>query len=104
MTIVFGQSGDGSTRYSGVTVPGIGLSDGVEARRVPVNDEDDEELPRNFRNNTVKTSKYNPLSFLPIFLFEMFSRVAYLYFLLQVCCSTGFMFPSIDWSLAIQFG
>lgn len=30
------------------------------------------------------TSKYNIVTFLPIFLLEMFSRVAYLYFLLQV--------------------
>lgn len=35
-------------------------------------------------SNRVVTSKYNPITFLPIFLFEMFSRVAYLYFLLQV--------------------
>ena len=29
------------------------------------------------------TSKYNLVTFLPIFLFEMFTRVAYLYFLIQ---------------------
>jgi hypothetical protein len=34
--------------------------------------------------NSVKTAKYNIATFLPIFLFEMFSRVAYLYFLAQV--------------------
>lgn len=33
--------------------------------------------------NKVVTSKYNVVTFLPIFLFEMFSRVAYLYFLIQ---------------------
>ena len=32
----------------------------------------------------VVTSKYNVVTFLPYFLFEMFSRAAYLYFLLQV--------------------
>lgn len=37
-----------------------------------------------FVSNRVVTSKYNIVTFLPIFLFEMFSRVAYLYFLLQV--------------------
>ena len=37
-----------------------------------------------FVSNRVVTSKYNIITFLPIFLFEMFSRVAYLYFLLQV--------------------
>lgn len=33
--------------------------------------------------NRVVTSKYNLVTFLPIFLFEMFTRVAYLYFLIQ---------------------
>ena len=37
-----------------------------------------------FAPNNIKTAKYNPITFLPIFLFEMFSRVAYLYFLFQV--------------------
>ncbi len=37
-----------------------------------------------FAHNGIKTSKYNPVTFLPIFLFEMFSRAAYLYFLIQV--------------------
>lgn len=36
-----------------------------------------------FQGNAITTSKYNLLTFLPIFLFVMFSRVAYLYFLLQ---------------------
>ena len=34
-------------------------------------------------DNRVTTSKYNLVTFLPIFLFEMFTRVAYLYFLIQ---------------------
>jgi hypothetical protein len=37
--------------------------------------------------NKVITSKYNLVTFLPIFLFEMFSRVAYLYFLVQAALS-----------------
>jgi hypothetical protein len=50
-------------------------------------------------SNRVITSKYNILTFLPLFLYQMFSRVAYLYFLLQarlvllcrdvLCCSAG---------------
>lgn len=40
-----------------------------------------------FETNKVVTSKYNVATFLPLFLFEMFSRAAYLYFLLQA--STG---------------
>ncbi|QDZ20134.1 phospholipid-translocating P-type ATPase [Chloropicon primus] len=34
-------------------------------------------------SNAIITAKYNVFSFLPIFLFKMFSRVAYLYFLFQ---------------------
>jgi Phospholipid-translocating ATPase N-terminal len=37
-----------------------------------------------FGGNAIKTAKYNVVTFLPIFLFEMFSRLAYLYFLAQV--------------------
>jgi Phospholipid-translocating ATPase N-terminal len=37
-----------------------------------------------FGHNGIKTAKYNPVTFAPIFLFEMFSRAAYLYFLIQV--------------------
>lgn len=37
--------------------------------------------------NRVVTSKYNVITFIPIFLFEMFSRVAYLYFLIQASLS-----------------
>eukprot|EP00891_Asterochloris_glomerata_P000836 jgi/Astpho2/836/Aster-00685 len=37
--------------------------------------------------NNIRTAKYNVITFLPIFLFEMFSRVAYLYFLAQACLS-----------------
>ena len=36
-----------------------------------------------FPGNSVRTSKYNIITFLPIFLFTMFSRVAYLYFAAQ---------------------
>ena len=34
--------------------------------------------------NSIKTAKYNVITFVPTFLVEMFSRVAYLYFLAQV--------------------
>lgn len=47
------------------------------------------ETGRAFESNRVVTSKYNFITFLPIFLFEMFSRVAYLYFLLQARRAEG---------------
>ena len=34
--------------------------------------------------NSIRTAKYNAITFFPIFLIEMFGRVAYLYFLAQV--------------------
>eukprot|EP00191_Tetraselmis_sp_GSL018_P012504 CAMPEP_0177598192 /NCGR_PEP_ID=MMETSP0419_2-20121207/12185_1 /TAXON_ID=582737 /ORGANISM="Tetraselmis sp., Strain GSL018" /LENGTH=1412 /DNA_ID=CAMNT_0019090555 /DNA_START=264 /DNA_END=4502 /DNA_ORIENTATION=- len=40
-----------------------------------------------YASNSIKTSKYNILTFLPVFLYEMFSRVAYLYFLFQAALS-----------------
>ena len=40
--------------------------------------------PERFPSNVVKTSKYNVATFLPRFLFEQFSQVAYFYFLIQV--------------------
>ena len=47
-----------------------------------------------FQGNAITTSKYNILTFLPIFLFVMFSRVAYLYFLLQARFLLIFKFKS----------
>jgi hypothetical protein len=44
----------------------------------------EEPIDPSFSENAVSTSKYNIVTFLPLFLFEMFSRVAYLYFLIQV--------------------
>lgn len=38
-----------------------------------------------FTGNSIRTSKYNLVTFLPKFLYEMFSRAAYLYFLIQAC-------------------
>lgn len=52
------------------------------SRVVTLNDPDAE--PIKAVNNSISTSKYNPITFLPYFLWEMFSRVAYLYFLAQV--------------------
>ena len=40
--------------------------------------------PRTFATNSVTTAKYNVVTFLPRFLVEVFSQVAYFYFLVQV--------------------
>ena len=40
-----------------------------------------------FVGNGIKTAKYNILTFLPLFLWEMFSRAAYAYFLIQARAS-----------------
>ena len=42
-------------------------------------------LNEGYTGNSIRTSKYNILTFLPFFFFYMFRRVAYLYFLTQVC-------------------
>jgi hypothetical protein len=44
-----------------------------------------------FVGNGIRTAKYNVLTFGPIFLWEMFSRAAYFYFLIQArpCCARG---------------
>ena len=39
---------------------------------------------RRFGTNSVRTAKYNVVTFLPRYLFEQFSQVAYFYFLVQV--------------------
>jgi len=47
----------------------------------------EEQIQKRFVGNSITTSKYNIVTFIPIFLFEMFSRVAYLYFLAQAALS-----------------
>lgn len=39
-----------------------------------------------FKTNAIRTGKYDPyfITFVPIFLFDTFTRVAYIYFLIQV--------------------
>jgi len=63
---------------------------GDNQRMVFLNAQDDlefqEEL-KHFAGNKVKTAKYNPVTFVPLFLFEMFSRAAYFYFLCQAALS-----------------
>ena len=52
------------------------------------------DTPVQHAHNGIKTAKYNVVTFLPIFLFEMFSRAAYLYFLLQVAPPSFFIMLS----------
>jgi len=63
-------------------------SSGKELQRlVLMNDDDDDEhfqqRLKRYSSNRVRTAKYNLITFLPLFLFEMFSRAAYFYFLCQ---------------------
>mmetsp|Transcript_7573 Transcript_7573/g.22355 ORF Transcript_7573/g.22355 Transcript_7573/m.22355 type:complete len:1298 (+) Transcript_7573:304-4197(+) len=44
-----------------------------------------EATARTFGTNSVRTAKYNVVTFLPRYLFEQFSQVAYFYFLIQAC-------------------
>ena len=56
--------------------------------------------------NAVATAKYNALTFLPLFLFSMFSRAAYLYFLSQAALawwSTVSPFAPFGPTLALSF-
>ena len=48
-----------------------------------------------FATNDIKTAKYNPATFLPKFLWEMFSRAAYLYFLFQVPAARLTLTPTV---------
>lgn len=67
---------------------GTAAASGVaRAIRVGPGEVQDEALQR--ASNRVVTAKYNAVTFLPRFLFEMFSRMAYLYFLLQVRVGWG---------------
>ncbi|KAL8113317.1 putative phospholipid-transporting ATPase 4 [Apium graveolens] len=53
------------------------------SRVVPCNDP----LLYKYRSNSTSTTKYNPLTFLPIALFEQFNRVANIYFLIAAILS-----------------
>lgn len=71
----------------GLTAPTAdSLSDSRESvppRVVQLNPGPEVQL-RKFGSNSVHTAKYNVITFLPRFLFEQFSQVAYFYFLTQV--------------------
>ena len=49
-----------------------------------------------YTGNSIRTSKYNILTFLPLFLIFMFKRVAYLYFLTQVLSQLSHAIP-LSW-------
>jgi Phospholipid-translocating ATPase N-terminal len=67
-----------------LAVPDIDSS-GTHSRYIPWNHHKGQSSQK-FDGNSVSTAKYDPyfVTFIPLFLFEMFSRVAYLYFLIQV--------------------
>ncbi|PKA58527.1 Phospholipid-transporting ATPase 1 [Apostasia shenzhenica] len=53
----------------------------ADARLVFINDKERSNSPVRHVNNSISTTKYNPLTFLPKNLFEQFHRIAYVYFL-----------------------
>jgi hypothetical protein len=63
----------------------------LTAREVFINDPSKNNL-QGFESNFAKTYKYNVLTFLPIFLFEQFTRVANVYFLLISILQVRFIF------------
>ncbi len=59
-----------------------------------------------FCTNRISTAKYNVFTFLPKFLFVMFSRAAYFYFLVQMCLSWWEIispFGGIGFTMALLF-
>ncbi|KAJ4971563.1 hypothetical protein NE237_004662 [Protea cynaroides] len=84
----YGRSGSKSVRYGS---RGGAESDGFSSSQKEINDEEARFIYINdpqktndkfkFAGNSVRTSKYTVLTFLPRNLFEQFHRVAYIYFL-----------------------
>lgn len=62
----------------------INHPDGQAVGRLITHNIEDEESTGHFASNEIRTAKYNLFTFFPRFLFEMFKRAAYMYFLLQV--------------------
>ena len=83
--VAFVQAGMPSCRCPSAATTAASTPPQVDERTrvVYIDQAQQRETGRTFESNRVVTSKYNIITFLPIFLFEMFSRVAYLYFLLQ---------------------
>ncbi|KAM9642200.1 phospholipid-transporting ATPase FetA-like [Trichechus inunguis] len=50
-----------------------------------------------YPNNTIKTSKYSFLNFLPLNLFEQFQRLANAYFLILLCLQLIPQISSLAW-------
>ena len=49
-----------------------------------------------YKGNSIRTSKYNLVTFLPFFLYAMFSRIAYLYFLCQASVRLVLLWPDFS--------
>ena len=64
---------------------------------VPEQINDNQKPPTNYAANTVVTSKYTLLNFLPLFLFEQFQRIANIYFLLISLVELNFFCPTAEW-------
>ncbi|XP_010781900.1 probable phospholipid-transporting ATPase IM, partial [Notothenia coriiceps] len=54
-------------------------------------------LPFKYATNAIKTSKYNPFTFLPLNLFEQFQRIANAYFLFLLVLQVIPQISSLSW-------
>ncbi|MED6181078.1 Alanine--tRNA ligase [Stylosanthes scabra] len=87
--VTFGHSGSKNVRYGSKGAADSGpfsmsqkeISD-EDARLVYVDDPDRTNQRYEFSGNSIRTSKYSIITFLPRNLFEQFHRVAYIYFLI----------------------
>ncbi len=62
---------------------------GTPSRRIHINDPIKNETQK-FLHNRITTGKYNLLTFVPLFLWEQFSKYANLFFLFIACIQVGF--------------
>ncbi|XP_068576808.1 phospholipid-transporting ATPase ID-like [Cebidichthys violaceus] len=65
-------------------------------RKLRANDRD-YNLPFRYATNAIKTSKYNPFTFLPLNLFEQFQRIANAYFLFLLALQVIPEISSLSW-------
>eukprot|EP00047_Mylnosiga_fluctuans_P006561 m.247712 g.247712 ORF g.247712 m.247712 type:complete len:1182 (-) comp15473_c0_seq1:193-3738(-) len=81
LTDAYGSAQLGSREPISLPTPVLPGGQGPPSMRKIFINNSEANLEQEFRNNTIHTSKYNIITFLPKFLFEQFSRYANLFFL-----------------------